>query len=245
MMKMKDYSGHKERRLAELEQQHKAHLNAFDDILDLCAVKDGADLRVVIEHIRNAAVSGITGKPYIKGSIDELKAELHKLAVIKFDKLMAMDSASVDYAVLDQEVLEIRAMLEHINSNMSYDDKISGIVSIAERTTSSSIYNSVCKYIKIGYALKDLPKTAADKKEMFIDEYIIENRYDAANVLATLTEAAQRYGKAVLAHYYDLIGVNSKLDDQNYGWSQHSIMEAHIVPVRGGYSIKFPPVEEF
>jgi hypothetical protein len=76
-----------------------------------------------------------------------------------------------------------------------------------------------------------------------IEEYVIEDRNDASRVLITLTEAADMYGSASVADYYDLIGAPSKHTDHDYGWVHDSIMRATILPVRGGYVIKFPPVE--
>lgn len=75
-------------------------------------------------------------------------------------------------------------------------------------------------------------------------EWKIDDRYDASHVLTALTENADRYGSVSVADYYDLIGIESKYTDNNYGWTIDTIVRASIVPVRGGYVIKFPPVEE-
>lgn len=76
-----------------------------------------------------------------------------------------------------------------------------------------------------------------------VEEYIITDRYDAAQVLTTLTECADRYGMVSVADYYDLIKVSSNFTDNSYGWNHEVISTARIVPIRGGYVIKFPPVE--
>lgn len=76
-----------------------------------------------------------------------------------------------------------------------------------------------------------------------VDEYILEDRREAANVLVSLTEYADRYNKVSIADYYEAIGVNSEYTDHNYGWTIDSITHATIMPVRGGYIIKFPQVE--
>lgn len=76
-----------------------------------------------------------------------------------------------------------------------------------------------------------------------VEEYVIEDRFDAAHVLTTLTENADMYGTVSVADYYDLIGVPSQYTDNQYGWTIDSISRASILPVRGGYIIKFPPVE--
>jgi hypothetical protein len=76
-----------------------------------------------------------------------------------------------------------------------------------------------------------------------VDDYILEDRYEASNVLVALTEAADRYNVVSIADYYELIGVDPKHTDFNYGWSIDTITKASIMSVRGGYIIKFPPVE--
>lgn len=76
-----------------------------------------------------------------------------------------------------------------------------------------------------------------------IEEYVIENREDAAHVLTTLTEQADMYGSVSVADYYDLIGVPSEYTDNNYGWILETIVRATIRPVRGGYIIALPAVD--
>lgn len=76
-----------------------------------------------------------------------------------------------------------------------------------------------------------------------VEEYIIEDRHDAAHVLTTLTECASKYGTVSVADYYDLIKASSKFTDNSYGWNYDSIQTARIVPVRGGYVIHFPQIE--
>lgn len=76
-----------------------------------------------------------------------------------------------------------------------------------------------------------------------VDEFLIEDRYDAAHILTTLTESADKYNVVSVADYYDLIGAPSQYTDNNYGWTFDSISTASIIPVRGGYIIKFPAVE--
>jgi hypothetical protein len=76
-----------------------------------------------------------------------------------------------------------------------------------------------------------------------VEEYIIPDRFDATNVLTTLVENADMYNSVSVADYYDLIGVATKYTDNNFGWTIDSIAHAMVVPVRNGFTIKFPPVE--
>lgn len=76
-----------------------------------------------------------------------------------------------------------------------------------------------------------------------VEEYLIEDRYEASNVLTTLISHAELYGNVSLADYYDLIGVVTAYTDHQYGWVFESITRATIITVRGGFVIKFPPLE--
>lgn len=76
-----------------------------------------------------------------------------------------------------------------------------------------------------------------------VEEYVIADRVDAAHVLASLTEHADMYDSVSVADYYDLIGVPTNYTDNNHGWTIDTVTRATIIPVRGGYVIKFPPTE--
>lgn len=78
-----------------------------------------------------------------------------------------------------------------------------------------------------------------------VDEYPIESRMDANNVLTMLHEYADRYDYVSVADYYDLLGVSSAHTDHNFGWSFEEILKAVVTPLRGGgYIINLPPVTE-
>lgn len=76
-----------------------------------------------------------------------------------------------------------------------------------------------------------------------VEDYVIEDRFEASNVLVALTEYAEMYNRVAVADYYEMINVESDYTDNNYGWTYDSISRASIMPVRNGYIIKFPPVE--
>lgn len=83
----------------------------------------------------------------------------------------------------------------------------------------------------------------ATRSRYGVEEYLINERNDAAHVLIQLTENADIYGHVSVADYYDLIGVPSVYTDNQYGWTHESMVRAVVVPVRGGYVIRFPQVE--
>ena len=77
----------------------------------------------------------------------------------------------------------------------------------------------------------------------YVVEYVIEDRLKAAEILAIMKEAADKYGSVSVADYYDMIGVGTEFTDNNWGWSVDSILRTTIMPTRGGYVIKFPQLE--
>lgn len=76
-----------------------------------------------------------------------------------------------------------------------------------------------------------------------VDEYPIADRFEASHVLTVLTERADAYGSVSVADYYELIDIPSVYTDNNYGWTYESIVRATLVSVRGGFIIRFPPLE--
>ena len=77
-----------------------------------------------------------------------------------------------------------------------------------------------------------------------VEDYLIVDRHDASHVLTSLVEYADRYDRVSVADYYEAIGVPiTEYTDNNHGWTIDSITHATIMPVQGGYIIKFPPVE--
>lgn len=77
-----------------------------------------------------------------------------------------------------------------------------------------------------------------------VEEYILETRMDASQVLTALLDSADRYGSVSLADYYDLIGVSSlQYTDNQYGWRASTLNRATIIPMKGGHTIRFPDLE--
>ena len=74
-------------------------------------------------------------------------------------------------------------------------------------------------------------------------EFEIKDRENAISVLYTLKEYADNYNDVPVAIYYDLIGFESSHTDWDYGWTIDTIIKATIVPIAGGWTIKFPPME--
>ena len=70
------------------------------------------------------------------------------------------------------------------------------------------------------------------------DEYVLNNRGEAEEVLSQMDELIERYKTISVADYCELIGVRSRYTDNNYGWT--NITSARVVPVRDGYVIKLP-----
>lgn len=83
---------------------------------------------------------------------------------------------------------------------------------------------------------------AARATRALVEDYIISDRNEALMVLENLTHSAETYGNVAVADYYDLIGEESSFTDNQYGWTAGDLIRAQILPTRGGYIIKMPPV---
>lgn len=79
-----------------------------------------------------------------------------------------------------------------------------------------------------------------------VDDFPIDSRMKANEILVTLREFADRYDYVSVGEYYDMIGVESQHTDHNYGWSYDDIAEHGTVTTMrgGGYLVNLPPVTE-
>ena len=114
-----------------------------------------------------------------------------------------------------------------------------------QRSTHQSSYqrtNYTSRYTQHNAEPVQQPREVVRNRHV-VEEYVLQDRHDASHVLVSLTENADSYGTVSVADYYELIGVPSTYTDNNYGWSIDTITRATIIGVRGGYVIKFPPLE--
>lgn len=70
------------------------------------------------------------------------------------------------------------------------------------------------------------------------EEYIIDSRGEAEEVLSRMDDLIATYGTVSVADFYDLVGVRCNYTDNKYGWT--NIRNASVVRVRDGYVIKMP-----
>lgn len=63
---------------------------------------------------------------------------------------------------------------------------------------------------------------------------------EAEDVLMSLNELIDVYGKASVADLYDLVGISGRYTDVKYGWT--NLMTASHTRVRDGYLLKLPRV---
>lgn len=73
-----------------------------------------------------------------------------------------------------------------------------------------------------------------------VEEYAIENRMDAVDVLGKLQEIADKYGSVTVADYYEMIGVHTEYTDNNYGWVVDDIARTNILRVPNGFILSLP-----
>lgn len=76
-----------------------------------------------------------------------------------------------------------------------------------------------------------------------VEDYIIPDRSEAYAVVQSLQAMADAYNVVSLFDYYGMIGADTEYTDYNFGWDAASISQISLMPVAGGYVIKFPPVQ--
>lgn len=70
------------------------------------------------------------------------------------------------------------------------------------------------------------------------EDYLLETRAEASDVLDQLVEFIDRYDEVSISDFKDAIGVTSEYTDENWGWT--NLRSASIRAVRGGFVIHLP-----
>ena len=70
------------------------------------------------------------------------------------------------------------------------------------------------------------------------DDFVLESRGEAEEVLARLDELLDMYKVVRVADLKDLLGITGNYTDNNYGWT--NLRTAEVVRVRDGYTIRMP-----
>lgn len=78
--------------------------------------------------------------------------------------------------------------------------------------------------------------------QQILDDLILPTKFDADNVANKMYETVQQYGTVSLANLYELMGMTSLYTDNKFGWTDLDRMD--VRPVRGGYLIVMPPLED-
>lgn len=234
----------------KIEVKNNMHLDNNDEEVEVIKV-DKKDLKPVVatqpkkanKNLIGRLVSGVVGPEGASGIGEYINEEIIKPAIKN--------------AILDTATSGLNVIVDSITSGIQ-------MAIFGEKGRPVNRYGSASRYRGYGNPsggynnrtnytsrytsqqpepVTDRTRTVGRSSRHGVDEYVIEDRYDAAEVLTQLTEAADNYNSVSIADYYDLIGVASVYTDNDYGWTMDSIVRATIVTVRGGYVIKFPPVE--
>lgn len=71
-----------------------------------------------------------------------------------------------------------------------------------------------------------------------INDILFDDKGDAVQVLSTLKEWLNRYGRVSVGDFYDLVNIPYNFTDEKYGWKDLSVTE--VVRSNGKYLINFP-----
>lgn len=76
---------------------------------------------------------------------------------------------------------------------------------------------------------------APSKNDLDVSSIVFEDKSDADLVLAGLCDIVSDYGKASVADFYSLAQMDWDWTLQNWGWTKDAVVQAKIMPTRGGY----------
>lgn len=90
------------------------------------------------------------------------------------------------------------------------------------------------------YSSNQRPTTQSTPRANSYDfnEILFDDKGDAVQVLSTLKEWLNRYGRASVGDFYDLVNVPYNYTDESYGWKDLSTTE--VIRTNGKYLINFP-----
>ena len=92
---------------------------------------------------------------------------------------------------------------------------------------------------------KERPIIGTRRKGFRYEEFTIDSRGEAEEVLSTMIELVTRYEVATVANLNEALGITGDYTDCNYGWTD--LRDAHVVRIRDGYDyayvIKMPRPE--
>lgn len=71
-----------------------------------------------------------------------------------------------------------------------------------------------------------------------INDILFNDKGDAVQVLSTLKEWLNRYGRVSVGDFYDLVNIPYNFTDEKYGWKDLSVTE--VIRSNGKYLINFP-----
>lgn len=88
------------------------------------------------------------------------------------------------------------------------------------------------------------PSTVGGKVNQMtmVQDFLIEDRREAMDVLSQLQYIADSYGTVSVADYYDMVGMETLWTHNTYGWYIEDLVNVSIRPVRGGYILTLPQV---
>lgn len=68
----------------------------------------------------------------------------------------------------------------------------------------------------------------------------VDTEEEARNIIATLVEDIENYGKAKVASLYEMVGVQTTFADFKFGWTKEDISRINYTRDRGKYFIDLP-----
>lgn len=160
--------------------------------------------------------------------------------ITKFRKqLISEDAKTVGKHILTEVIIPgFQKLISDMVKN-GIDWLIYGVGGKSSSNISSPFSNfrqiSYDRYYSSGLKPQTQPTQRASSYE--INDILFDDKGDAVQVLSTLKEWINRYGRASVGDFYDLVNVPYNFTDESYGWKDLSTTE--IIRTNGKYLINF------
>lgn len=97
------------------------------------------------------------------------------------------------------------------------------------------------KYYKDKERGNNVQSRSQERDRYSYSDVILDSRSEAEDVIRMLDESCQAYeGVASVADLYDIVGLDHKYTDNNYGWTRAMLRDVKVLRVPEGYLLKFP-----
>ena len=147
--------------------------------------------------------------------------------------IIADDLTNIRDNIVNEVTNIVRRSLYDIGMNMLGQLLFKGNVPGKSKSRASRI-----SYDKYYDSYDDKPEQRRSRSGYDYDDICLDSKEEAEDVLDRMEDLISRYGDVKVADLYELVGMQTKHTDYNYGW--YNLSTAKTIFTREGYLLKLP-----